>query len=289
MTAETAIASGLATLWLRIPWVMWLTLLILLLADRRQCVTVCWIVLSATCAACSLRNWAESAEDLSSHLWLASMLAAVAATLGGMHNWLRKSETIRLQPTFSIAIVGCLVAAYASVQILLDDARLTGVQHTLAVMHLLAAGVGLATSLVGGCELTFLSSPSSLADAPPQRVRWRFVTWCGLAALLTESAIGLFVLTASLKSTDAEPSLGPLLINVFFFSLLATHFVAWMVPYRISGYQRREVFAKSSAQVDSSKQIRDWASLAMAAWLAAISLAVACGLPSDWPWRACFT
>lgn len=285
MTAETAITSGLANLWLRIPWVLWLTLLVLLLVDRRKSVATSWIAISFTCAAVSLHNWSASSVSSNSMLWGTSSIAAVATAIIGIRYWLKGAEPLCPQLPYLLAFVGYLVLAYAAVQVMLHGTKIAGMQHTLAILHLLATQAGLAASLVASIELTFLSSPRVLSVSPPVRVRWPLVAWLALAALLAESVIGLIVMTASGWNGGGQSSTDGLLLHVFVLSLLVTHFVAWMIPHRIVGYQRRAVAAKASDDGKAPDAIGEWTSLTVAAWLVAISLAVVCALPSDWPWR----
>ncbi len=289
MISDIAISSGLNNLWLRMPLAIWMALSILLVVDRRRGTSVSWIVLCTLCIAASFKNWAENPNNVPSiaiNGWLASLVLAIVVCLLGLRRWLSNSAEMGrewLAATF-LSCLGSLVVGTTVLQPLLYSANLAQAPRLLSLGHLWAMTTGLATALVCGIELTFLSSPHSLSSHSLREgtlpiVNWRLAAWCALQAMCVELVVGIYVFRFAVS--DREFTADTVLVRLFVVALLVTCFVAWMIPHRVYTLQRKAMYRAGSV----GKTSYNWASLAIAAWLAAVSLVVVCALPDDWPWR----
>ncbi len=135
----------------------------------------------------------------------------------------------------------------------------------ISSVHILAACVLWGVGVFCAIELTFGSTPQSLSS----------VSWSGAAAValgcwIVESCIAAFIVLSPVDSASEFQSVA--MTRLFAISILLMDFVVWMIPHRVATFKR------------TGKAIA-WVSLAMAAWIGVLSLAVLCALPSNWPWK----
>lgn len=141
-----------------------------------------------------------------------------------------------------------------------------------AAIQMLSACLMLGVSLFCAMQVTFLSSPDALEDPGATNVLWGRVA--ATAMLLLALALFLaFYIFLNGKPLVGEEILNRILPTVFALTLVILYFVAWMVPYRIYGFQK-------------SGKAKEWTSLALAAWLSVLCFALVCALPTSWPWQA---
>ena len=175
---------------------------------------------------------------------------------------LRKSETL----------LCCLsVGASASVLFLAIQAETSGgLIGGMQVMHLLAAAIAAGVAFACSVELTFLSSPDALRPAVGNKVHWSAIGWIALIVFLAEFVVSAAIMAAAIDERSSVVE--QLFPKVYALSLLVVHFVVWMVPHRVAGFQR----------TGSASQ---WTSLTLASWLGVLGLAVVNSLPNNWPWE----
>ncbi|MFN3192329.1 MAG: hypothetical protein ACE361_17595 [Aureliella sp.] len=133
--------------------------------------------------------------------------------------------------------------------------------------------VGLwSVSIFYAVELTWLSSPESFDVERNDLVQWRpaMVVATGLFCLALLTCLAVF-LRSSEMGTRAELAERVFPV-VFALTWLVVSFIAWMIPARVSRFQR-------------DGRAEGWTSLTLAGWLVCCCLAVLCALPEDWPWR----
>ncbi|MEM8736702.1 MAG: hypothetical protein AAGG44_20900, partial [Planctomycetota bacterium] len=121
-------------------------------------------------------------------------------------------------------------------------------------------------------QLTWLSSPDSFDKDREALVRWRVAM---MTATLFFSLALLTCLAVFLRSSEMEPGAEmaeQVIPVVFALTWLVVSFIAWMIPARVSRFQREG-------------RAEGWTSLTLAGWLACCCLAVLSALPEDWPWR----
>lgn len=142
------------------------------------------------------------------------------------------------------------------------------VERWIVPVHIMASSMMLAVCLITALELTVLSSPDSVLASGG-------ATWSKLASVALASAgVEMLVcLMIFLEFTDSEAADTEVLLakRIFALALLVTAVIAWLIPSRIAGFQKRGELATG------------WVSLTLASWIAALAFAVVCLLPPDWP------
>ena len=149
--------------------------------------------------------------------------------------------------------------------------RLDGWALWTASAQQLLAMFMLGIAVVCVVELTWLTTPDGLSTAGGRRVRWSALAVLALVMATLQLALcaSIFVWSPGYVGQDFQEGV---LGYLFAFTLLLVSYMVWMIPHRVAGFQ-----AQGNA--------RGWASLALAAWLAMLSLISVMALPADWPWR----
>ncbi len=188
-----------------------------------------------------------------------SASAFSASGTGGATTW-----SPLLLALFAVGTFACLAALWPT------DLGLgaQSLERWVVPVHLLASSVMLAVCLVTALELTVLSSPDSVLAAGG--AAWGRLGAVALAAAVVEM---LVCLTIFLEFTDSETAETEVLLakRIFALAVLVSAVIAWLIPSRIAGFQKRGELATG------------WVSLTLASWIAALAFAVVCLLPPDWP------
>ena len=141
-----------------------------------------------------------------------------------------------------------------------------------AAVQMLSACVMWGVALFCAMQVTFLSSPDTLVDPKARNVLWGRVSATSMLLLVLALFLAFYIFLNG-KPLVGEDILNRILPTVFALTLVILYFVAWMVPYRIYGFQK-------------SGKAKEWTSLALAAWLSVLCFALVCALPTSWPWQS---
>jgi hypothetical protein len=249
---------------------LWIAQLALPLLDRRR-VPLAWqITLSAAGMVASW--WAvrdSGAPAWWGASWMVSSFLAAAALIDSVRRWvsdakLQSARGLSERIHGGIAIVGLSVAAVACAARLAGQLPFETLTLTTAVVQLLASAGLLGIVLAACLELTFGATGATLLGR-----NWRpLARWSSLGLLLQLAASASVIISGREGATLVE-SLTPIF---FALGMLVVGYIVWAIP-------RQMVALAAKGRMEGQ------ASLALAGWLAAICLAVACGLPPAWPWR----
>lgn len=291
MISDLALSAGVEELWIKTPLAMWLILVVMLLVDRRNAVGPVWIICMLVCGLASLRVWPES-NAVAGQIWLSRLHLLLIAISGwlGLRAWITsKPQGTHIDdsqasgaagpaqnvPAFrllavSLACTGSLITG--SLLIFVHSPLAWGrPEGWLAVFNLLASALAFANVVACGIQLTFYCSPDSIARKSPRAVAWGRLAWLALVVFVAQLLISLFVFLSPTERMGDSP-LADVLPRGFALSLVFIQFVSWMVPHRVYGFQR-------------GAPVSGWPSLAISAWIAALTLGVSLALPIDWPWK----
>ncbi len=317
MIPDATLSAGVTALSLKAALAGWAAMLFLGLTDRRKSVTPLLLLLSLLVTLTSLRaataasssplvpnavRFADRSTGRSEVAWWLSTALGGVALLAAVRLWLRttptqlhdesrrqdpprrKSGSTKTSRGLAVgtaesmgraggvgllsAALGVLLTSYA---LIAGDAALQNTSNPLpAIVHMLASVMMGAVVLVCSVELTFLSAPDALNPKDGNRVGWSTLARLALAFWIVEFLVCTAVIVSPLDPGNSVTQQG--IIRLFAFSLLILNWVAWMVPHRVAHFQK-------------TGKATEWISLALAAWIAFIALAVACALPADWPWK----
>ena len=184
-------------------------------------------------------------------------------------------------PARNLWAVGvCAVGSIASLAAMVLSAQVSsvdpGLERWLAIFNVIVGVVTLGLALVTAIEVTFLCNPDALLPSSGPSVNWlalsRLASLTFLSAMALNAYIVLQMSSMELDSGPNEIVKDQIVASVYALSVSLLFFVAWMVPHRVSVFQR-----KGGAT--------QWAWLALAAWLACLSFTVLFTLPASWPWK----
>lgn len=173
-----------------------------------------------------------------------------------------------------LCVLGLCITAVAMALVIrpadsgaLSAVALGGMLHKLAAAGLW--GIAIAVAM----QTTLVSSPDSLAPSQGARVKWSLLARVALVLFIIELLVASLLLATTLNSQDTLLQVAPKALAI---TLAVATFVVWRVPHKIAQLQ-------SQAKLDSATV--PWTSLTIAAWFAAVSMAMVCALPSAWPWQ----
>lgn len=303
MTLNAALWAGSTALTGKAAFALWVAAFLLQCFDHRKLVLGWQIVLTLCAAANCALGYLYASGPTTQWMWVGAGLIAVFSSVQIVRQWVRTSprETFEEAAQLDSAIKKTSKAKKANAKkvdpasvnqlqkekplttyLWLDIAGLalvaTAVFHSiyaaspsfkihmlLSLLHVIAASVLWGVAIFCAIELTFGSAPSSLSA-----VSWSGVSTVALVCWIAESCVAAFIVMSPVDSSADFQAVA--MTRLFAISILLMDFVVWMIPHRVATFKRT---GKATA----------WVSLSMAAWIGALSLAVLCALPSNWPWQ----
>lgn len=296
MTLEAALWAGSTALTGKTALAFWTAACLFQCFDRRR-ITITWQILLIICAimGCILSSL-HASRPMTQWLWASSATIASLSAVLNIRQWMRtspretyeeasqidgsnlkksnaakssSSQTLKATPKVSVPwvdLLGLVVAGASIAVAVYTSMPLAKSNAWLGTIHVLAACVLWGVGVFCAVELTFGSAPLSLSA-----VSWSGVVSVALVCWVAESCIAAAIVLSPVDSSADFESVA--MTRLFAISILLADFVVWMIPHRVATFKRT---GKTTA----------WVSLAMAAWLGALSLAVLCALPSTWPWQS---
>lgn len=271
---------------------LWFGQLALSALDRRR-VTLAWqIALAATTVVVS--GWAagtSGAPQWWRPVWFISSLLAAAALVDCVRRWITDppaSEPAELPSRHdgasgrqarlsrsgvlehgrqrvhdAIAWIGSVLTAAGTAVAILQQLSPEMLPRVAAVAELLVCAALLGIVLAASFELTIGATGAVLLG-----LNWRGLARGASACMLVQLAISSIVILFHRDGATLVESLTPIF---FALGMVIVGYIVWAIP--------RQILALAA-----KGQVKGQASLAIAGWLAAICLAIACGLPPAWPW-----
>jgi hypothetical protein len=293
MTLNAALWAGTTALTCKAAFAFWTAALLLKCFDRRKTALVWQLLLTiAAIAGCSLGS-VHATGPVTQWAWIASALVAGLSALQDIRQWTKTSpretyeevsqldaasnkknsaskstrpQARKKPPAVSLPwfdLIGLAIVA-AAISISIQASMSPRAYAWYSVVHILAACVLWGVAIFSSIELTFGSGPSSLAA-----VSWSGAAFVALSCWIVESCIAAVIVLSPIDNAADLQSVA--MARLFAISILLIDFVAWIIPHRVAKFKRK---GEASA----------WVSLTLAAWICAISLALLCALPSNWPW-----
>lgn len=283
MSIDDAIWASNIGLTAKLAVAGWATALTLYLVDPRFLPLrfLSWLTIITT--LCSLQVSFNSGQSINIWLWRAAAILSAFTTFYFLKQWLRVSprdlhleeaslDKAKKQKLKSVQrpkhwldetllFGGTLLTGYLLFQSVISARAAELLIKWQSSIHTLNSTLMLGTALATSLQMTFGSSPGSLAG----------VNWSRLAKITLVLFVTEFVVCASLYMRPIKDAESALAI-IFALALLLLGFVAWMIPHRTN-------------QFTKTGTIKDWVALVIASWIVTVSYLVLCGLPSYWPWK----
>lgn len=304
MLTKSVMAVGTFALLPKAALAALIALLLLRTVDRRLS-TLPWAILfGLTGAATGFLCFWHTTEFWERLAWMAAASIATLHTLASIRTWLtctpdqlhveaqrtnavqpkknakpKKAKFLRhSEPEPKIGSgesIVCWAAAVSAIagSLLINYRAFGDLQTTwLLLLHQWLLGMACGVAGVVAVEITFLNAPHALSPNQGPRTHWKPMAWTALIILLAELLICCCIFFSDPPDVGiAFPDL--LLSRMFAISLMVVHWIAWMIPQRVAGFQAQK------------RPAAGWASLALSAWLVLLALTVVSALPTVWPWH----
>ncbi len=294
MTLNAALWASSTALTGKAALAFWVAAFLLHYFDRRKTVIVWQSVLTVCALVGCIFSCMYAAGSVTRWMWIGSTAIAGFSAFQNLLLWTKtspletfeeasqldpaitkksspaktnRSNTLMMKPATAvtwIALLGLVITAAVIVISNCTSASALKTNAGLSSIHILAACVLWGVAIFCAIELTFGSAPMSLSA-----VSWSGVSRVALGCWIVESCIAAFIVLSPIDSASEFESIA--MTRLFAISILLMDFVVWMIPHRLASFKRT---GKATA----------WVSLATAAWLGVLSLAVLCALPGNWPW-----
>lgn len=245
---------------------LWAAQLSLAALDRRRATLGWHITLSALAVIASF--WAMPAITQLSWwrgVWWVNSLLSAAVLVDCVRRWIATEGATfpSWRVHWMLAWSGLVISAVASAAALTTELPPSAWLRVGAIVQMFCSTWLLGVTAAISLELTLGAIGPGLLG-----LRWRVLVWVSSLLACAQLALCASLILALPNADSPQQAILPI---VFAVVLMIVSYIAWSLPRRMAALAR-------------IGEMQGQASLAVAAWLAVICLAIECGLPSAWPW-----